>query len=729
MAWAIIALISYYERAGENKYLEAAKTLGEWIETETRDERGDGGYTGGYDGWESTSNHPEGQTKILWKSTENNIHVYVAFMRMYKATKDIKWKIRALYAKNFVKSMWNGSEGHFWTGTLEDGVSINTGNIPVDIQAWAVMAMCGYQTALNWAENNCYTETDGFKGFDFNNDLDGVWFEGTAHMAIAYQVNDEINKSDVYIIELRKAQNFATNTNGKGIVAASHDGVTTGFGWEYFSRLHIGATAWYIFAEMKNNPFWGESLCPKSFIDVPPEHWAYDHIYAIYNSGITTGYRDCTYRPASDVNRAQMAVYIIRALYGENFFYDSSPHFPDVPETHWAFKYIQKLYEDGISTGYPDGTYGSARNVNRAQMAVYIIRALYSESFPYDSSPHFPDVPEAHWAFKFIQKLYEDGISTGFQDGTYRPGNMVSRDQMAAYVVKGLFPAFPYSVAEVNNCGLTEHRFNFKKHHFMSLIDEFGTLILRPHPGVDINGWGSSWYIQPFIPKSSDENLHHSILNPLTLDSEGIYLNASGDVSYGQSPAYGTWDTTLNFNYNQTEKKIAGNGEYSITLDGTLGEASGDLNLYRIASNYLDEVPLLDPPGGIGDTGDMERVDVDGDGSIFPFTWYPPSGSYCPQDITDYISIDVIGQYNNVDTEAQGYDPIEPAYKPSLKVSLTSQQAGLEMIFCGFYDEAKSQDFWEDNVGIVPLILNQSTKTDFNFNVEFGSEALPGDGQ
>ena len=285
------------------------------------------------------------------------------------------------------------------------------------------------------------------------------------------------------------------------------------------------------------------------------------------------------------------------------------------------------------------------------------------------------------------------------------------------------FTPLAYSIEQVDNNGITEHRFMFNKHHFMTLIDDNGTLNLRPRPGVDVNGWGSSWYVQPFLPGAV---LGHTIIDSLTADSEGIHVSASGSVSYGESSTYGTWSITMDFNYNAAEKKITGIGEYSIILDETLTDTTGDLNLYKIASNYLDDVPLLS--AGIGDTGDMKQADVVGDS--FNFTWVPPDQpSYFPNDISDYLLIDVVGQYNNVDTEAQGYEPIEPAYKPSLKVILISQQAGLEMIFGGIYDWEKRQLFWEDNVGITPLILKQSTETEFRFNVEFESKALPGDGQ
>lgn len=268
MAWAMLALLSFYEMQGGDIYLEAVKKMGDWVERETRDERGSGGYTGGYEGWEQTDSNPTPPQKLLYKATEHNIDLYPAFLRLYNLTNEQKWYERSEHAKNFVESMWDSEAGHFWTGTLEDGITINKTNIPVDIQAWAVMAMQPeviYNSGINWAESNCLIEKDGFEGFDFNDDLDGIWFEGTSQMAVGYQLIGELDKSDKYIAELRKAQTSATNANGKGLVAASHDNVTTGFDWEYFSRLHIGATAWFIFAEMKYNPYW--NLCTVPDID------------------------------------------------------------------------------------------------------------------------------------------------------------------------------------------------------------------------------------------------------------------------------------------------------------------------------------------------------------------------------------------------------------------------------------------------------------------------------
>jgi hypothetical protein len=180
-------------------------------------------------------------------------------------------------------------------------------------------------------------------------------------------------------------------------------------------------------------------ICSMSFNDVSG-HWAYNYIEAIFCAGITIGYPDGTYRPLTTVNRAQMAAFIIRAVEGEpssNYCGTTNP-FPDVSFSHWACKYIKRLSELGITTGYPDGTYRPTVTVNRAQMATFIIRAVEGEpSSNYCGTTNpFPDVSFSHWACKYIKRLSELGITTGYPDGTYRPLTTVNRAQMAAFIAR-----------------------------------------------------------------------------------------------------------------------------------------------------------------------------------------------------------------------------------------------------------------------------------------------------
>ncbi len=257
LAWAIIALLNYRDAASltgsDDDYLESAVALAEWIETNCRSSIEPGGYTGGYEGWEPA------QDELTWKATEHNLDVYVAFSRLYQATRDQLWYSRAEAARTFVDAMWNTAGGHLWTGTAQDGQTINESVIPLDIQAWAVLAFEGqspYEQGLEWAYEHCALDHNGYQGFDFDTDLDGVWFEGTAHMALAYAIVGHDDQASFYLGELRRAQEDDLYGDGLGLVATSKEDLTTGFGTTYIRRLHVGATSWMIFAELKHNPYW-----------------------------------------------------------------------------------------------------------------------------------------------------------------------------------------------------------------------------------------------------------------------------------------------------------------------------------------------------------------------------------------------------------------------------------------------------------------------------------------
>lgn len=250
VAWAMLAILGYYETYGGEPYLTAALKMGEWVE-KCRDTRGAGGYMGGFSGWEPNP-------KLLtYKSTEHNLDLYVAFRRLYAITNNIKWQERATVAKNFVQSMWDDADGKFWTGTKLDGVNVNQDNIPLDVQAWAPLVLREdgkkFWRSLDYSEKKHRVGA----GFDFNQDRDRIWYEGTAHMATAYHHTGQLDKSKALVSTLLQAQ-----AASGGMPAVNRDGLTTGFSlptgepWYYFNRLHVGATAWMVFAETGVNPFW-----------------------------------------------------------------------------------------------------------------------------------------------------------------------------------------------------------------------------------------------------------------------------------------------------------------------------------------------------------------------------------------------------------------------------------------------------------------------------------------
>jgi hypothetical protein len=153
---------------------------------------------------------------------------------------------------------------------------------------------------------------------------------------------------------------------------------------------------------------------------------------------IVVGYPDGTYRPGVEVDRAAMAVYTARAL--KLAFQPYEGLFPaDVPESQWAWPWIEALARAGLVQGYDDGTYRPSAIVNRDAMAVYVARGICGgvEVPPGPPDPTFSDVPTSHWAYDEIELTVAHNVVQGYPDGTYRPDSPVSRDQMAVFIYKG----------------------------------------------------------------------------------------------------------------------------------------------------------------------------------------------------------------------------------------------------------------------------------------------------
>ena len=163
------------------------------------------------------------------------------------------------------------------------------------------------------------------------------------------------------------------------------------------------------------------------------------YIYAIYNEGITVGCGADMYCPLNNITRGQMAAFIIRAKYGETFSYTATPYFSDVPANNTFFKYVQKMKDTWITT--TTGTYMVDDFVTREQMAAFIIRAKYGESFSYTATPYYTDVPSTSVFFKYVQKMKDDGITT--TTGNYMASDNVTREQMAAFLGRAFLRMLP----------------------------------------------------------------------------------------------------------------------------------------------------------------------------------------------------------------------------------------------------------------------------------------------
>jgi N-acetylneuraminic acid mutarotase len=224
-----------------------------------------------------------------------------------------------------------------------------------------------------------------------------------------------------------------------------------------FGGLDPGATTWYDYNQMLaapagcTTPTPGPSNTPTAtntpggatptpcgltFSDVNPPDYFYVPVMYLACHGVISGYSDGTFRPYNNTTRGQLSKIIVLA---EGWPIDTTggPHFSDVPTTHTFYTFIETAYNRGIISGYSDGTFRPGNDVTRGQLCKIIVLA---EEWPIDTTggPHFSDVPTTHTFYDYVETAYNHGIISGYSDGTFRPGNSATRGQISKIVYEAI---------------------------------------------------------------------------------------------------------------------------------------------------------------------------------------------------------------------------------------------------------------------------------------------------
>lgn len=198
-------------------------------------------------------------------------------------------------------------------------------------------------------------------------------------------------------------------------------------------------------------------LTTSVFGDVPSTNVYANYINVLSLWQITTGCTPTSFCPTDMVLRNQMAVFVVRSMLGNpcpsntpcstGFTYTATPYFTDVASTDVYFPYIQKLKDLGITAGCTATTFCSNQTITRAEAAVFLVRgklkSLFGDNFTYPCqtassgcTPFFTDVPMGAFAYSFIQKLFELGITTGCSATQFCPDMTLTRQEAAVFVVR-----------------------------------------------------------------------------------------------------------------------------------------------------------------------------------------------------------------------------------------------------------------------------------------------------
>lgn len=280
----------------------------------------------------------------------------------------------------------------------------------------------------------------------------------SSYDAAGYQEGGKITKAGDYVINigitsLRAQYSGISSVSVNGTPAAefgSFAKVTDSFreDGETFYSLNVNLTdftAREVKALKDNNKIYVDTYLPydgtlyiKCFIrvgtedfpftDVPTNTWYYGFLKTAYKSGIVGGTTPTTYGPIGKLTHAQIMVMVANLhskQKGDGFKSTS------VAGDHWAASFRDYCKAEGIIDDRFDAVLDQP--VTRAEMAYYFANTLTAESYTSKKDVSLNDIAEDAYKAE-IEKLAAADIVGGYTDGTFKPGNLVTRAEATVFV-------------------------------------------------------------------------------------------------------------------------------------------------------------------------------------------------------------------------------------------------------------------------------------------------------
>ncbi|WP_054027570.1 endo-alpha-N-acetylgalactosaminidase family protein [Bacillus sp. FJAT-28004] len=173
---------------------------------------------------------------------------------------------------------------------------------------------------------------------------------------------------------------------------------------------------------------------PKVVLTDIANHWAKAAVEKSVELGFVTGYEDGTFHPNGTVTRGEFSTMLARALKLEHG--ETELSFADQKQIPaWAKPFIQALVKAGFITGYEDGTFRADNKISRSEFVVIIVRALGLEVNP-KASVAFDDADQIPvWAKPYVATAAEAGLIKGNGDGKFNPNASCTRAEAVTLIL------------------------------------------------------------------------------------------------------------------------------------------------------------------------------------------------------------------------------------------------------------------------------------------------------
>lgn len=150
------------------------------------------------------------------------------------------------------------------------------------------------------------------------------------------------------------------------------------------------------------------------------------------------GYPDGTFRPDGNMSRAEAATIFARLISEEKgeTISGTSTSFTDVNKKDWYIKYVSYLEKYDIIKGYDDGTFRPEDYVTRSEFVAMSVRFydLFEDVQSVSNTTKYTDITGSHWAVKDISFATSQKWLNGYADGSFRPDAIITRAEVVTVV-------------------------------------------------------------------------------------------------------------------------------------------------------------------------------------------------------------------------------------------------------------------------------------------------------
>ena len=98
---------------------------------------------------------------------------------------------------------------------------------------------------------------------------------------------------------------------------------------------------------------------------------------------------------------------------------------------HWAESVITQWQSKGLIQGYEDGTFKPGNTITRAEFVTLMNNA---KGFWSEGSINFSDVKNGSWFYSAVARAVAAGYVKGYSDGSFKPGNTITRAEAAVMI-------------------------------------------------------------------------------------------------------------------------------------------------------------------------------------------------------------------------------------------------------------------------------------------------------